>query len=169
MGRLPMNEQQLTQLFNEAIKLESNVADLYMMFCKTFHEDYGFWYQLHMEEKNHASIIQSAREAWLSGKEFPCEMLAPKVDELIGLNTKLAFLLEKYSEDPPSREIAFNVALDLEESAGEAHFQDAMGKPPSSTLMEVFQMLNGEDKEHASRIRTYMRDKGTEIGSKLAK
>ncbi len=164
-----MNEQQLIQLMNESIKLEFNVADLYMTFCKTFHEDYAFWFQLHMEEKDHASIIQSAREAWLSGKEFPLEILSPNVDELIALNTKLASLLEEYSENPPSREIAFNVALDLEESAGEAHFQDAMEQAPSSTLLEVFQMLNGEDKEHANRIRTHMRDNGIEIRSKLAK
>ena len=95
-----MNEQQLTYLINESIKLEFNAADLYMIFCKTFPEDYGFWYQLHMEEKNHASIIQSAREAWLSGKEFQLELLPPNVDELIALNTKLASLLEEYSENP---------------------------------------------------------------------
>jgi hypothetical protein len=122
-----------------------------------------------MEEKNHASIIQTAREAWLSGKEFPREMLFPNVDQLVALNTELAFLLEAYSENPPSREIAFNVALNLEESAGEVHFQDAMEQPPTSSLMEMFQMLNGEDKQHASRIRTYMSDNGIEIRGKLAK
>jgi hypothetical protein len=164
-----MNEQQLTQLITESIKLELNIADLYMIFCATFPEDYGFWYQLHMEEKNHASIIQSAREAWLSGKEFPLQILSPNVDELMRLNTTLASLLEEYSENFPSREIAFNVALALEESAGEVHFQDAMEQAPSSTLVEVFQMLNGDDKEHASRIRTYMRDNGIEIRSKLGK
>jgi hypothetical protein len=164
-----MNEQQLTQLITESIKLEFNVADLYMIFCKTFPEDYGFWYQLHIEEKNQASIIQCAREAWLSGKEFPLEILSPNVDELMRLNTNLTFLLEEYNQSPPSREIAFNVALDLEESAGKVHFQDAMEQPPSSTLMELFHMLNADDKEHAGRIRTYMRDNGIEIRSKLAK
>lgn len=154
---------------NESVKLESNVADLYMIFHEAFPEDCAFWYQLHMEEKNHASIIQSAREAWLSGKEFPLEILSPNLDELIALNTKLGSLLEEYRKNPPSREMAFNVALDLEESAGEAHFQDAMEQTPSSELMELFQMLTGEDKEHADRIRTYMRDNGIEIRSKLVK
>jgi len=164
-----MNKQQLTQLITESIKLELNIADLYMIFCAIFPEDYGFWYQLHMEEKNHASIIQGAREAWLSGKEFPLEILSPNVDELMRLNTKLASLLEEYSENFPSKEIASNMALALEESAGEVHFQNAMEQPPSSTLVEIFQMLNGDDKEHASRIRTYMRDNGIEIRSKLGK
>ncbi|MDY6839739.1 MAG: hypothetical protein SWH78_17415 [Thermodesulfobacteriota bacterium] len=166
---MQVNEQQLTQLMNESVKLESNVADLYMIFHEAFPEDCAFWYQLHMEEKNHASIIQSAREAWLSGKEFPLEILSPNLDELIALNTKLGSLLEEYRKNPPSREMAFNVALDLEESAGEAHFQDAMEQTPSSELMELFQMLTGEDKEHADRIRTYMRDNGIEIRSKLVK
>jgi hypothetical protein len=61
------------------------------------------------------------------------------------------------------------VALELEESAGEAHFQDAMEHPPTSPLMELFQMFTGDDKKHASRIRTHMRDKGIKKHSKLAK
>ena len=164
-----MNEHQLIQLINESIKLEAKVADLYMLFSEAFPEDCALWYQLHMEEKNHASIIQSAREAWLSGKEFPLEILFPNVDELVALNTKVGALLEEYNENPPSRENAFNVALDLEKSAGEVHFQDAMDKSPSSTLMEVFQLLIGDEKKHASRIRKYMRDKGIKLRSHLAK
>jgi len=162
-------KEQLIQVMNESIKLESNVADLYMVFSEAFPEDCAFWHQLHMEEKNHASIIQSAREAWLSGREPPLELLAPNVDELIELNNKLASLLEEYENNPPSREIAFNLALDLEESPGEVHFQDAMEQPPSSTLMELFQMLTGDDKRHASRIRTYMRNKGIKMRNRLAK
>jgi ferritin len=162
-------KEQLIQVMNESIKLESHVADLYMIFSEAFPGDCAFWYQLHMEEKNHTSIIQSAREAWLSGREPPLELLAPNVDELIELNSKLASLLEEYKENPPSREIAFNLAVDLEESAGEAHLQNAMEQPPTSTLMELFQMLTGDDKKHASRIRTYMRDKGIKIHSQLAK
>jgi hypothetical protein len=154
---------------NESIKLESNIADLYMLFSEAFPEDCAFWHQLHMEEKNHASIIQSVREAWLSGREPPLELLAPNVDELIELNNKLASLLEEYENNPPSREIAFNLALDLEESPGAVHFQDAMEQPPSSTLMELFQMLTGDDKRHASRIRTYMRNKGIKMRNRLAK
>lgn len=164
-----MNEHELTQLINESIKLESKVADLYMLFSQAFPEDCAFWYHLHMEEKNHASIIQSAREAWLSGKEFPIEVLSPNVDGLIALNTKVVSLLEEYREKLPSRETAFNVALDLEESTGEVHFQDAMEQPPSSTLMEVFQLLIGDEKKHAARIRKYMKDKGIEVRSHLAK
>lgn len=162
-------KEQLIQVMNESIKLELNVADLYMIFSEAFPEDCAFWHQLHMEEKNHASIIQSAREAWLSGREPPLELLAPNVDELIELNNKLASLLQEYEKTPPLREIAFNLALDLEKSAGEAHLQNAMEQPPTSTLMELFQMLTGDDKKHASRIRTYMRDKGIKIRSLLHK
>ena len=162
-------KEQLIQVMNESIKLESHVADLYMIFGEAFPEDCAFWYQLHMEEKNHTSIIQSAREAWLSERQPPLELLAPNVDELIELNNKLAFLLEEYKENPPSRELAFNLAVDLEESAGEAHLQNAMEQPPTSALMELFQMLTGDDKKHAGRIRNYMRDKGIKIRSQLTK
>jgi ferritin len=155
--------EELTQLINESIKLEGNVADLYMIFYEAFPEDCTFWYQLHMEEKNHASIIQSAR------RELPVELLPPSLDDLLKLNARLAPLLKEYKKNPPSREIAFNVALELEESAGEAHLQDSMEQPPTSPLMELFQVLTGDDKKHASRIRTYMRDKGIKVHSKPAK
>ena len=162
-------KEPLIQVMNESIKLESNVADLYMLFSEAFPEDCAFWHQLHMEEKNHASIIQSVREAWLSGREPPLELLAPNVDELIELNNKLASLLEEYENNPPSREIAFYVAFNLEESAGEAHFQRAMEQPPTSTIIEVFQLLNKNDKNHARRICTYMSDNGIEIHNNLMK
>lgn len=162
-------KEPLIELMNESIKLEFHLADLYLIFSKALPGDCAFWYQLHMEEINHASIIQSAREAWLSGRNPPLEILCPNVEELIELNKKVASLLEQYRENHPSRETAFNLALDLEESPGEAHLQNAMDQPPSSPLMELFQMLNGDGKKHASRIRTYMRDKGIRIDSQPAK
>jgi ferritin len=163
-----LNER-LIQLINEAIKVESNAAELYSIFHKAFPEDCPFWYQLHMEEENHASIIRSARETWLSGREFPLELLPSSLDDLLELNGKLASLIEEYKDNPPSRETAFNVALELEESAGEAHLQKVMERPPTSTLMELFQILTGDDKKHASRIHAYMRDKGIKVHRKRKK
>jgi hypothetical protein len=157
------------QLIDESIKLELNVADLYTIFCKAFPGDYAFWSKLALEEEHHASLIRGARDAWLPGREFPHELLAPKVDMLLETNSKLVSLLEEYRHNPPSREIAFNVAFNLEESAGEVHFQRAMEQPPTSTIMEVFQLLNRDEKDHARRILAYMSDKGIELRKNLIK
>lgn len=162
-------DEELIQVIEESIKLELNIADLYTIFYKTLPEDSDFWWKLHSEEKNHAYIVRGARDAGLSGRQFPRELFAPKIEMLLEVNSKLASLLEEYKKNPPSREIAFNVALSLEESAGEAHFQLAMEESPTSSIMEVFQILNRDDKNHASRIRTYMNDKGIEMHSNLTK
>jgi hypothetical protein len=161
--------EELQKIMDESIKLELNVADLYMIFSRAFPGDSPFWTKLALEEEHHASLIRGARDVWLSGRAFPHELLAPKVDMLLEANSKLASLLEKYRKNPPSREIAFNVAFNVEESAGEVHFQRAMEQLPTSTIVEVFQILNHDDKDHARRIRAYMSDKGIELRSHLMK
>ena len=171
-----MNEKSM-QLINESIKLELNVADLYTIFHKALPDDSAFWSKLALEEEHHASLIKDGhatlikdgRDLLLSGQEFPHELLAPKVQMLVEVNSKLASLLEEYSQNPPSREAAFNIALNVEESAGEVHFQRAMEKSSTSTMMRVFQILNKDDKDHARRIRTYMSDNGIEIRNNLMK
>ena len=60
----------------------------------------------------------------------------------------------------PSREIAFSLALKTEMSAGEIHFQSAMKKDTDSKALKLFQKLNQDDKDHAKRIRAYMKEKG---------
>jgi hypothetical protein len=84
------------------------------------------------------------------------------VQALCKTNNKLISLLKKYNEKPPSRKSAFNIALNIEKSAGELHFQLAMEKSPTSSIMEVLQVLNKDCKDHANRILAYMSDKGIE-------
>jgi hypothetical protein len=74
----------------------------------------------------------------------------------------LVSLLKEYNEKPPSRESAFNIALNIEKSAGELHFQLAIETSPTSSIMEVLQVLNKDCKNHANRILAYMSDKGIE-------
>ena len=65
-------------------------------------------------------------------------------------------LIKEYQENPPSRQLALTVALEIEGSAGEFHYQHAMELPADSESTKVFQELNNVDKDHASRIRGYM-------------
>lgn len=154
---------ELEKIIDESIKLEQNVAALYTIFSVTFREDSDFWKDLVLEEENHASLIREGRKSFLLRGEFPHELLAPKIEMLITTNNKLASLLKKYSKNPPSRETAFKVAFELENSAGEVHFQQAMEKSPDSQLMAIFQHLNRDDKDHARRIRTYADYKGVQL------
>lgn len=155
-----MQLEKLMQLIEESIELELNIAKLYTIFHKVFPDDSAFWSKMALEEEHHASLIKEVRDLLLSGREFPRELLAPKVQMLLEANSKLASLLEDYSQNPPSRETALKIALNVEESAGEIHFQRAMENSSTSTMIRVFQILNKDDKDHALRIRTHMSDNG---------
>lgn len=154
-----MKKKDFTQLVEQFIQVELKVADLYMFFSNAFPEDTDFWRELHNEEKRHASLIRNAN-LHLSRRIFPSELLVTPVQKLIEVNIDLTHLIKEYNEKPPSREVAFKTAINIEHSAGEFHFQQAMALPPYSRFMVVFQHLNKDDKDHAQRIHNYMNDKG---------
>jgi len=154
-----MNNDQL-ELANEAIQIEHYVSDLYMIFHCTFSEDAEFWWRLGLEEKNHASLLTCGVEDYMPRDLFPIEMIDPSLQDMQEMNKKLVSLIDQYQNNPPSRETAFQVALEVENSAGEVHFQEAMEQAPRWKMMKIFQKLNQDDKDHAKRIRAYMKEKG---------
>ena len=152
-------ESDLLQLANEAMQLEYNVSKLYMIFRDSLPEDTEFWWKLVIEESNHAALIKSGLDYFMPEGVFPYEIF-PSIDDLREANKELRSLHNKYETHPPSREVAFNVALKTEMSAGEIHFQSAMAKSTDSEVLKLFQRLNQDDKDHAKRIRVYMKKNG---------
>ena len=160
-------ENDLLELAEEAMRLEYNVSKLYMVFRDAYPEDAKFWWSLVIEESNHAALIKSGIDYFMSEGFFPNEIF-PSMEDLQESNKKLASMLEKYATNPPTREEAFRLALKTEISAGEIHYQTAMTKSTEdSEMLELFQKLNQDDKDHAKRIRAYMKDKGIEESESL--
>ncbi len=54
--------QNFSQLIREAIQLELNVAKLYLLFHDLFPEDGDFWWQLVIEEENHAALLKTVEQ-----------------------------------------------------------------------------------------------------------
>jgi hypothetical protein len=52
------------------------------------------------------------------------------------------------------------LTIQLEESDGEIHFETFIKMPPKTTDGEMFQILNQDDKDHARRLREYVKAKG---------
>ena len=155
----------VTSLIEESINLELNVSKLYTHFFKLFPDDAAFWWKLVVEEKNHAALIRSGKEYFEPLRKFPHDLLAPLLQILKDANSRLDSLIEKYEETPPSREEAFNIALKIEESAGELHFQKFMEKEANSATDNIFKELNKGDKDHAMRICRYMEEHGILVQS----
>jgi len=65
---------------------------------------------------------------------------------------------KKIKNSSPSREEAFNLALRIENSVYELHYQGFMEKKTDSQLEEIFIQLNNGDKDHAERILNYMEE-----------
>ena len=152
-------DKHLSQLIDEAIKLELNISNIYESFSKLFSEDSDFWSELVCEEKNHATLLETAKETLLPVDLFPAKLLIPSLGMLIDTNNNLSLLMKEYKKSPPSRVDAFYKAIDIELSAGEIHFQHAMKHLPSDEIMDTIQQLNKDDKDHIVRIRTYMHEK----------
>lgn len=148
-------------LLEESIRLELQVANLYLLYKNMFPEDADFWGKLMLEEVNHASILRSLKECFAPVDLWTQGLLAPVLVDLQTVNGKLTGLLGKCREGKPPRAEAFWVALELEQSAGELHFQEFMETvEPFSELDKVFKRLNGDDRDHAKRIRLYMASQG---------
>lgn len=155
----------ITSLLEESINLELNVSNLYSCFKVLFPDDAAFWWNLQIEEKNHAALIRSGKKFFEPLKKFPHDLLAPVLQSLKNTNSRLDFLIKKYDESPPSREETLNIALKIENSAGELHFQNFMDGKANSKIDDIFKELNKDDKDHAKRIRCYMEKHGIAVQS----
>ena len=155
-------------LIDESIQLEQHAAELYEVFHIAFPDDAHFWWQLHIEEQNHAALIESGNEHFLPLGKFPCDLVSHSLKELQHANSKLVAIIQECRETSPSREAAFNIAIDVEGSAGEIHLQRFMEKDAEYKIDEVFQQLNKGDKDHALRILSYMNEEGVRVREKTA-
>lgn len=153
----------LRQLIEESIRLELNVAEVYLGFHHRFHEDADFWWQLVIEEKRHAALLRNGMQHFLDTRIFPGELACASLESLVNVNHELERILKQEKEAPMPREAAFNLAIKLEQSAGEIHFQHAMQETESpSEAIHLFSGLNGDDRDHTDKIRNYMRREGIE-------
>ena len=152
-----MNE--IIKLFlKESIALELNIGDLYQLFSAKFREDYIFWWKLSIEEMNHAALIESINDLFLSENIMPSDSVENKTCELREMNLFIKQRIEEFRAGSPVRAEAFQLASEIESSIGESHFELFMTSQPNSTVMKIMQKLNGDDINHGKRLAKYMKD-----------
>jgi hypothetical protein len=150
----PMN-QNFRQLISEAIHLEQNVGRLYLLFHNLLPEDSAFWWELALEEQNHAALLKTAEKMDSSQLEIPEGIMPPGVDDLKEANRLILKAMEDF-KSKPDRTTAFQLAHKIELSAGESHYNNFMNNAPGSRITEILRRLNRDDLDHARRIREYM-------------
>jgi len=163
-------DKELSRILDESIQLELNVADLYLSFCHAFAEDKDFWSHLAEEEGNHAAMLRSGKLESLDEGHFPAKILTTNLDALIKANKEIKELVKEHKQKPPSsRASAFEIAIKVEESTGEIDFSCFMEQEADSPALKLFRRLNRDDRDHARRIRNYMREKGIGIPGTINK
>lgn len=149
----------LAELIEESIELELNAAGIYALFHFAFPEDASFWWQLHLEERNHASWLSSIKDTFLPISVFPEAFALPSLQLLKDTNRRLQELLEKFRKQAPERTEAFHVAMEIESSAGEIHFQKFTEQQHENKIDKIFSQLIRDDKDHLQRIQQYMKER----------
>jgi len=156
-------DKSVASAIEACVELERNVADLYAVFHAVFPEHADFWMRLCIEEQNHAALFNSGHKYFAPIGKFPADLTSVSLNSLQIVNDRVRSLVARYRQQSPSVEEAFGVALAIEESAGEIHFQRFMKAPTQSPGDELFRRLNRDDKDHAERLRGRMRDFGIPI------
>ncbi len=128
----------------------------------SFPDDAAFWWQLHLEERNHASLLRSIKNTFLPINVYPDGLVLPSLQQLKKTNECLQSLLEKFRDEPPARDEAFSIAMEVETSAGEIHFQRFAEQRHENKIDKIFCRLVSEDKDHLERIQRYMLDENPE-------
>lgn len=158
-----MNDKEASSLIYESIRLELNASRLYQIFYNLFPVDSQFWWKMMIEEKGHAALLETGKDDFFPMGKFPVSILAESLSEVEEANSSIEKLIEEFEKKPPSREEAFKAAHDLENAAGEVHFQRFVdGKSPTK-MESVFQKLIREDKNHELKLEEYMRKNNIQI------
>ena len=144
----------------ESIELELNVGEVYQLFCVKFPQDYDFWWKLSIEEMNHAALIESINDVFLTDSVPSLDSIEKLNIDLHNMNLSIKAKIEQYKSISPTRLEAFKYGFELENSTGESHFEIFMTSVPKSPVLKIFQKLNGDDLNHAKRIEKYMKDNG---------
>ncbi len=97
----------LEQFIDEAIQLELNAAEIYLIFSEAIPEDANFWATLAWEEKNHASVLRTGKDILMPMDQFPGEILPNVIQVLVDTNLWLNSVKENFPEIKPDREKTF--------------------------------------------------------------
>ena len=146
-------ENQYTPLFNEAIRVERNIAAFYALCATHFKDDKLFWQMLSEEEEHHAKILESGLELLLEQNLFPDAILDLDIKELKDTNSMLEEKIAECKEKMPDKKEAYTYALELEQASLEFFFQQTISDKSDEKTIKVFNNLIGFDKDHAQRIQ----------------
>ncbi len=150
-----MRKKKQIEILELAIQLELNMSKLYQYYCSIFEKDKNFWWQMVIEEKNHAAILKSSVE-FLDLDQLPEDFVYKNIKELDQSNHLILEKIKQFKQNIPTKKEAYGFAIQMENISFEIHFQKKMIEKNNSKLIQVFQKLNELDLNHAQRINNLL-------------
>jgi len=142
----------VVQIIDESISFEMETYKLYSFFSETFSLESNFWNQLAEEELNHVTVLRKIL-SFYQGNESVLESISPSdIEEVRKSRNHLNKLFEEFKNNP-KRDIAFKIAMEIEESVSESSYQNFMTKITDNPVATMFQFLNGQEKDHLLRVQ----------------
>ncbi len=139
------------------INLEICVAGLYRQFSGLFEEDQAFWQRLAAEEEAHAQILRNNRTIILEHLRLPASRLKGLVSSFELIAKRIVELSQEYQKEKPDKSEAYVAAIQLEQSAGEIHFQEITSCLKDTQVKCMFEKFNQADQDHTRRIRNRLK------------
>jgi len=134
---------------------ELKVSELYTLYSDLFPEDRSFWFNMALEEKNHASLIKSST-LYVKLGMLPKQMIYDCIENAENTIVEMSGRIEQYLALTPPKCEAYRFALLVERSPCEAHFKDAMLTPSDDKVMQILQKICRMDAFHFTRVDSMM-------------
>ncbi len=146
------------QILIESINFELDTYQVYILFSKTFEKDAEFWNTLAEEELNHTSVLRKIRQFYQGDSKLMDIISVDDVNAIKETRKHLEKLVQKFKENP-SVKMAYEIAIEIENSIVESKYQKFMSKVTDDRVIKLFQALNGDEFDHLKRIQEYFQDK----------
>ena len=145
-------------LLEESAQFELDAYEIYSVFMASIQKDADFWEQLANEELDHAALLKKCLPLCSVENEVTGIISVEEIEIIKEARKNIKQFMIEFKNNP-SPVTACNMALDIENSIVENSYQKFMDSMPNSDLKQIFQLLNGKEKDHINRINDYFKSK----------
>ena len=145
-------------LLEESAQFEIDAYEIYSVFKLSNQKDADFWEQLANEELDHAGLLKKCLSLCSEEKEVTNLISVEEIGIIKNARNKIKQFKTEFQNNPLPH-TAYNMALEIEKSIVENSYQKFMDSMPNNDLQQIFQLLNGKEKDHINRINDYFKSK----------
>ena len=145
-------------LLEESAQFEIDAYEIYSVFKSSVQKDADFWEQLANEELAHAGLLKKCLTLYSEDDEVTNIISVKEIGIIKKARKKIKQFMMEFQNDPLPH-TACNMALEVENSIVENSYQKFMDSMPNNDLKQLFQLLNGKEKDHINRINDYFKSK----------